>query len=296
MIIVRLSGGIGNQMFQYALGRSLSLRNRVDLLLDSSLYESEQAVVEKRAYSLSPFHITAGFASAEDLLRANSERISRLSLLVGSLTGWRSSKKKFACIKEKSVGFDPLPFRIRQENICLDGYWQTEKYFRDVGEEIRNDFTLRQECSVDGLRLTAEIRNSESVSLHIRRGDYVHNPRTNSYHGLCSLEYYHNAVRLVEGTVRCPSFYVFSDDVAWAREHLAVNHPVTFVSDGMLKDYEELVLMSCCRHNIIANSSFSWWGAWLNRNPGKIVIAPKQWFANRQISSKDIVPERWIKI
>ncbi|MEI8033177.1 MAG: alpha-1,2-fucosyltransferase [Chlorobiaceae bacterium] len=283
-------------MFQYALGRSLSIRNGADLLLDLSLYESEQSILEKRSYALQPFRLKGGDAHEGDIFHCNRNRTTGLSFLIFRLTGRVFSKETYVYIKEKSVGFDPLLLRARHQNICLDGYWQTERYFLDVADEIRGDYTLREECAVDGFPLANDIRNSKSVSLHIRRGDYVHNARTNNYHGLCPLEYYQKAVRLVEEKVVTPSFYVFSDDVAWAKEHLKINHPVTFVSDGKLKDYEELVLMSCCQHNIIANSSFSWWGAWLNKNPGKIVVAPKQWFANRQISSKDIIPDRWIMI
>ena len=136
-----------------------------------------------------------------------------------------------------------------------------------------------------------------AVSLHIRRGDYVSNPVTNNYHGTCSLAYYKKAVLLLKEKIENPSFFIFSDDLLWARENLDFINDMTFIDlDKSIPDHEEMHLMSQCKHNIIANSSFSWWGAWLNENSDKIVIAPKKWFSDNTINTEDLIPAKWMRI
>ena len=145
--------------------------------------------------------------------------------------------------------------------------------------------------------LLSLIRTVNSVSLHIRRGDYVSNPDTNSALGTCSLEYYRHCIEHIASNVENPHFFLFSDDINWVRDNLKIKYPTTVV-DGNSADtnYADLHLMSNCKHNIIANSSFSWWGAWLNNNPDKIIIAPKIWFANSPLTPKEIIPENWLKL
>jgi hypothetical protein len=136
----------------------------------------------------------------------------------------------------------------------------------------------------------------ESVSLHIRRGDFVSNRKTNEIHGVLPLEYYYEAIRLITNQVRNPEFFIFSDDIPWVRENLLVPKKVNFVEHPTSnRDYEDLILMSNCKHHIIANSSFSWWGAWLSQNPVKRVIAPREWY-RIVIDTRDLLPEEWIKL
>jgi len=142
-----------------------------------------------------------------------------------------------------------------------------------------------------------QILAKESISLHIRRGDYVSNVYTNSVHGTCSLDYYQQAVTLLESKLNNPHFFIFSDDLAWAKEHLSFIENVTFVElDVNIPDHDEMFLMSQCLHHIIANSSFSWWGAWLNKNLDKIVIAPKRWFIDETYNTSDLIPDAWIRL
>ena len=133
--------------------------------------------------------------------------------------------------------------------------------------------------------------------MHIRRGDYVSNPTTNKLHGTCSLEYYHNAVDIIAAKVSNPHFFIFSDDHEWARNNFKIDYPLTFVAHNNAgKNYEDMRLMSLCKHHIIANSSFSWWGAWLGSNPKKIVCAPRGWFKDKSLNTNDIIPSDWSRI
>ena len=140
------------------------------------------------------------------------------------------------------------------------------------------------------------ISQTNSVSLHIRRGDYVSNQKTNQTHGTCDLDYYQRCITEIEKEVENPYFFVFSDEIEWVKENLKINHPAEYVDQNTGdKSYEDMRLMSQCKHNVIANSSFSWWGAWLNSYPDKIVFAPKRWFASDKHNTKDLIPEGWKK-
>ena len=178
----------------------------------------------------------------------------------------------------------------------MSGYWQSENYFESNRSILINDFSFRiplNARNADALRL---ISSSNSVSIHIRRGDYLHNANAKATHGLCSLEYYHKAIRLIKATIGKPRFFIFSDDMLWVKAHLEPEEDCIFVDWNFGVDsYNDMRLMSLCKHNIIANSSFSWWGAWLNRNPDKVIIAPKRWFAGK-INDSNIIPSSWIRI
>lgn len=266
MIVTKLSGGLGNQIFQYALGRSLSIKNNADLVLDISHYSTDT----KRKYALSVFNIEAQTSSVE-------------------------YSKTLNTIKESRFSFDPGILDTK-DNTVLDGYWQTEKYFSDIRETILKDIQLKNDLGQESSEILNDINNSNSVSLHVRRGDYVTEAKTNAFHGTCSESYYSEALSKASKSGEIKIF-VFSDDIKWCKENLKFPHPTVYVNEGStIPDYEELILMSKCKHNIIANSSFSWWGAWLNTNTNKIVIAPSKWFNNTKVDTSDVIPETWIKI
>lgn len=135
------------------------------------------------------------------------------------------------------------------------------------------------------------------MSIHVRRGDYINNPETFKLHGVCGLDYYHAAIEYITKRTNTPVFYIFSDDISWAEENIKSKNQMIFVKETPHgKDYFEMYLMSVCKHNIIANSSFSWWGAWLNKSPEKIVIAPKKWMNETSIDTTDLVLKNWIRI
>ena len=136
-----------------------------------------------------------------------------------------------------------------------------------------------------------------SVCIHIRRGDYVEDIITNQFHGVCNLDYYYRSIEYIASKIKNPYFFVFSDDPLWVKQNLILKYPCDYIDQNFgKKDYEDMRVISKCKHNIIANSSFSWWGAWLNINPNKIVIAPKNWFKSKAINTKDLIPESWFKI
>jgi hypothetical protein len=198
-------------------------------------------------------------------------------------------------IIEKNYNFDPDILNLKN-NVYLDGYWQSDKYFSDIETIIRNDFSFRDEPTETNRRMLDHISSCESVSVHIRRGDYVTLPEANAFHGLCSLSYYQSAVGLLAGQLEKPVFFVFSDDIAWAKENLTFGFKAHFMDhNGPERGDEDLRLMSACHHHIIANSSFSWWGAWLCANPEKIVCAPRKWF-NKDIDTPDNLPASWLKL
>ena len=287
MISVRLEGGLGNQMFQYACGRALALRSGHELLLDTALLHRPE-LTTPRPYGLGVFNLAARLATPEDLAEKLSA-FARLKAMVGHHTSpvWQT-------IREPHFHFAPDLFPAQFQRLALTGYWQSEKYFCDHADVIRRDFSLRPECAARlDAALLERMSSTASVSLHIRRGDYVTNAHTLQYHGVCSLDYYQRAAALVAAQVRAPEFFVFTDDPAWARENLKLDFPQHLVSDGRWQDFEELILMSRCRHHIIANSSFSWWGAWLDPRPDKIVCAPHDWFQNAPHDTRDLLPAAW---
>ncbi len=292
MIVLNLVGGLGNQMFQYAFGRSLAERYGRELKLD--LYDLENAdVYSRRRLGLQVFNTRLDVASKEDVRPFRRWMRTRFGRRLQS-AAWRFlGLRKRNVVMEGEFSEDVL---ASGEGLYLVGYWQSEKYFRENEDVIRREFTLKEEHDVTDFDIARQIRDCISVAVHVRRGDYVTHEAANRLLGTCTPEYYAATVEYISGKVGNPHFFVFSDDIGWAKENIRLDHPVTWVSDGRLKDYEEMVLMSLCKHAIVANSSFSWWGAWLNRNPEKIVIAPKRWFSDPDKNGEDLVPKTWVRI
>lgn len=296
MIIVKLMGGLGNQMFQYAAGRSLAHLHGTELRLDHSFFELSENVATPRQYELHHFNVSGKRSNKYDFWAIVTHR-HRWHILLKAL--WPLLRRDFKSIKiiqERLFDFDPSFFDF-PDNIQLAGYWQSEKYFSDIADIIRKEFTVRSQLTGENQRIANVINSSTAVSLHVRRGDYVSCEKTAAVHGACSLEYYDNAIERIANLVSAPHFFIFSDDIAWVKKHLHLDYPVTIVGHNSSENgCEDLRLMSFCRHHIIANSSFSWWGAWLNPQPDKIVIAPARWFSDTTIDTSDLIPESWIRI
>ncbi len=291
MIIVRLTGGLGNQLFQYAAGRRIALLGGVPLKLDLKAVE-----VSTRGYRLNHYNIVEAIASAAEIRRLAGVGQKGAAARIRRALMNRLHLHKRSVLKERHCQFDPRVSR-RLDKVYLDGYWQSEKYFKDIEDTVRKEFTLKHPTDPAGEAVLAAIRECESVSLHVRRGDYVSNPIYNRFHGVCTAEYYNKAVEQIAAAVEKPCIFVFSDDLDWPRRNLRLNYPTTFVDhNGEDKDYRDMRLMSQCKHHIMANSSFSWWGAWLCTNPDKIVIAPKKWFNDPNMDTSDLMPESWRRI
>lgn len=293
MIIVRLVGGLGNQMFQYAAGRRLAHVHQAELKLDLGWFNEIAASDTRREYELAVFNLQPHFATSEEVakFRKSPSFMSVLNVL-GRLFPFGGQQH----IKEKHFHFDPAILSL-PDNVYLDGYWQSPKYFRDIEETIIKEFTIATEYTEFNKRIAESIARTESVSVHVRRGDYISNPVTSQYHGICTLDYYHAAVETISSRIRAPHFFLFSDDPDWVKKHLSSVHPMTIVDhNGPSRAYEDMRLMSLCKNHIIANSSFSWWGAWLSRSSRKIVIAPRRWFGKDNMNTDDLLPEHWLRM
>ncbi len=295
MIITRLCGGLGNQMFQYAAARRLAEKHRTELKLDLSFFSMElDKDTTPRAYALDIFKTiqTAATPWERFKLYPHSKNRHKNMVLTRLIRFGLIKDRRYA---EKHCNFDPAVLHLTGRTM-LDGYFQSEKYFKDIEEIIRREFTLKSPLSAKAAAIQKQIKETESVSLHVRRGDYITNKAAGQFHGMCYADYYQRAIAIIKEKIKHPHFYIFSDDPKWVKENIHIPNPHTYIADHTDKDYEELILMAHCKHNIIANSSFSWWGAWLNNPPHKIVIAPTRWFTDEKIDTSDLIPKSWTRI
>lgn len=283
MISTRIRGGLGNQLFQYCAGRALALRLGADLSLDLRDYD------KPKAFKVGLDHFNISVVPPVGLPAAKEDGAARAVFKIlrgGGLKTYR----------EGSLGYD-TGFEALGDNTHLKGYWQSERYFQACEAQIRADLQIVTPPSAQNTAMLADIAGCTAVSLHIRRGDYVSNEKYNAAHGTCDLGYYERAAAFVAEQVENPVIFAFSDDPAWVAEHLKLPFEVRYVghNDGDT-NYEDLRLMAACQHHIIANSSFSWWGAWLNPDPDKIVVAPSRWYADPNKQNPDILPKSWLTV
>ena len=290
MIIVKLQGGLGNQMFQYAIARRLSIFHKVPFKFDLNEYQTTDnlSLNTKRSFELDKFFTKGEIATQKEI-----EKFKIRKPIVNKVA------KVFnlpVVVNEKSFKFD-VDYLKYSSNSYLNGYWQSELYFIDIKNKIRKEFQLQNPLNGDNAEAVKFISSKLAVSIHIRRGDYISNPITNSFHGVCDLNYYYNAMEFIAQKLPSAHFIIFSDEPEWVKNNLKPTFEYTFIninSNGVAA--EDMRLMGYCKHHIIANSSFSWWGAWLNSCESKIVIAPKKWFKKPEIDTSTIIPLNWIKI
>ena len=281
-VILRLKGGLGNQLFQYAFGRAYAEKYNLELKLDITDYPKQTL----RSYDLSHFNIKETIASDEEVNKAKYP-YGFLSKLI-RLFEQKVLRRYYIGFSSKLVSTPNLKY--------LDGFFQSEKYFISYEEIIRKEFTLKEKMSEAALEISKKISDiAMSVSLHVRRGDFVSSVRNSIFHVECSPLYYKKAMETI--SEKCPDavFCVFSDDIEWVKNNIKGPNMI-YISGGNTKYFEEIILMSLCKHHIIANSSFSWWGAWLNPTSDKMVISPTIWRANDIGNFKDIAPSTWIQI
>lgn len=290
LIIVRLNGGLGNQLFQYAMGRHLSEINQTELKLDISWYEKGI-----RSYELKYFNIKAGLTTTEDTILITkmttrwSDRIDR-NIIQKLKPYYRRNH-----VHEQRTGFDHSILKVH-DNAYLTGYWQSEKYFKPIEVLLRQELQFCETMNEENCLVVQKIQEKNAVSLHVRRGDYVSDSEYQRVFGTCDLTYYKKAIDFISEKIFRPHFFIFSDDPIWVKDNIKMSN-ATFITNNRGKDsYRDMQLMSLCQHNIIANSTFSWWGAWLNPNPDKIVIAPKNWFADTRLHNKDLIVSGWITL
>jgi hypothetical protein len=276
MIVIKLVSGLGNQLFQYAVGRRLSLMHNAELKIDTSFFINQKL----RSYKLSHYNIVADTISSDEVATflacyTSPSLAAKIYRRVEALLPKRY-KRHFR--EDEWWVREPDVFRIRP-SVYLEGYWQHHSYFEGLPPQITEELTLREPYPFEARALLKSVEeDNSSVALHIRRGDYITDVNAQELMGVLPLSYYMKAITYIKSKVQNPTFYIFSDDLRWAAEHLLPEAPMVLVDiAGGKLDYVELDLMSKCRHAVIANSSFSWWGAYLNRNPDKVVVAPAQW-------------------
>ena len=291
MIVVKLMGGLGNQMFQYSLAKSLSIIHNTECKVDLSFLQlNPEGKYTPRQYELNVFEEKIEVISSKEL----EEFLKKYN---SSLKQWLTNRLPSFFPKhllvEKGHGYQSDVFNC-SKNAYLSGFWQSEKYFRQFENELKNSFHFKKEFINDTNEFKQSLSKCNSVSLHVRRGDYISNQFSKEFHGSCSIEYYYSAINIIAQKYNNIKFFVFSDDIEWCKTNLKMNHDCFFIDSG--SQYKDMYLMQLCKHNIIANSSFSWWGAWLNSNAEKTVIAPKKWFINESVNTGDVIPDKWIKI
>lgn len=285
MIIVRIFGGLGNQMFQYALYHVMRTRG-LDTYVDLSWYNNRSC---HNGYELGTlFSVLPRTAQPADINRlAENEN----NILWKVWHRFIRRKDTFYCKYGKdAVRFFPEVFCLDEKYIS--GYWQSEKYFKNCEDDIRKLYSFAPFDDLENNQIAMMAKNTESVSLHVRRGDYLNEPLLK---GICEDRYYEAAMKEIYKKVDKPVFFVFSNDIPWCREHFTQNNIIFINNNTGANSFRDMQLMSLCKHHIIANSSFSWWGAWLGAKNG-ITIAPKKWFNGVTDSEMDIYPQGWVCI
>lgn len=295
MIIAKIEGGLGNQMFQYAFARKLAMQHGVELKLDITSFETEHDpnLFTNRDFELSIFNTEFKIASVAEIEKFNKSKFLKLLDYISLFTPFKSSN---FYLREPHFHFFANA-KNTPANAYVNGFWHSEKYFSDANDAIRSDFKMKAPLSNAVQTLAEQLKNNKSVSIHVRRGDYISIEKNKQIYASCDAAYYSAAIAHIAKEIQDPEFYIFSDDPTWAFEHLKSDWPMCFVNRNIeTKNYEDLFLMSCCKHNIIANSSFSWWAAWLNSNTDKLIIAPAKWYADDSKNTTDLIPASWIKL
>lgn len=279
MKIVKLKGGLGNQMFEYAFGKVI----QADAYEISFFYEQKfHPELTQRDYELDFFKLQLDFIDTKEIKKL-CKKNKFLSFL--------GIKNHLPLIQENPISiYNP---KLLQYNEGLfDGYFQCAQYYENIRDKLLKDFVPNKKPNQQNEKMLKKFKTTNSISLHVRRGDYV---KLQHYHGLCDIDYYKKAIEFIASKVSNPHFFLFSDDIPWVEENLKIDFPYTIIDYNQGSDSPwDMWLMKNCYHNIIANSSFSWWGAWLNENPDKIVIAPQVWMANGR--KTDIIPINWVRI
>jgi hypothetical protein len=287
MIVSKIEGGLGNQMFQYASARALSIKYGSPLKLDLTWFDKQHL---HNGYELNKFNIKAEIASIDDIKLFGGNANNLIKAFKNRL-GIHNSRYILEPNYHYYVGFESL-----SPPVYLHGYWQSYKYFDQYMEKIRSELTPVLELSKESQLIAQDLADVNSVSIHIRRGDYVSDKKINAVHGVLDLTYYFKAINFLVEKLKYPHFYIFSDDPLWVKENLNLKFPTSYISHNIgERSFEDMQLMRLCKHNIIANSSFSWWGAWLNEDDKKTVIAPANWFKNSKPTT-DLLPANWITI
>jgi len=281
VITTRLFGGAGNQLFQYASARALADHVVCDLALDTRYVAGSDDRGDCFA------HFQHARLRRDVDLPPSKEHAMRYAM-------WRTLGTNPRFHRERGLGFDPGFFNL-QSGTYLHGYWQSERYFSDIQNQLRDDLAFTTPLDNANAGMAQQIADApNAIAVHVRRGDYV---AIGSY-AACTPEYYRGGTTYISDQLNAPlTCFVFSNDPQWASDNLALGHETIIVDiNDETTGHFDMHLMSLCDHNVIANSTFSWWGAWLNDHSDKIVVAPKAWFAKNKLSNPDLLPPSWIQL
>lgn len=299
MICVNIIGGLGNQMFQYAFGRAVAKESGLKVVFIDDMFTG--------------YRITHNGSELEPAFALSLERCSRqqLSMILGRVRSLpivrrAANQRLFRRLMAETFRHEDdlqitggIPRINSAKDYYLQGYWQKIQYVDSVRYEILNDFTFAQPLSGLNLSLATQMAASESVSLHVRRGDYVASPKAQLKHGVLPLEYYIQAIKCIMAKSESVDLkiFAFSDDMEWVARNLKPHVPELILVEGNTGQaaHIDMHLMSLCKHHIICNSTFSWWGAWLGYAGRGMVVAPKQWFADGADSSA-LMPSHWVRL
>lgn len=281
-------------MFQYAFGKALAIKNNTELTLSTSYLQSKlpfKRWTTPMQYELDIFRLKANLE--ENIFSNKLYPFAKMEHLLRE----KMNDSKMNVVKETQFHFQPALLDA-PDNSFVKGNFQSEKYFESIESVIRDEFKFTKQLDLENLKWKNEILNSNSVSIHIRRGDYISLKQNANKFAQIPLSYYQSAITYISQNLPSSVFFVFSDDIKWVKENLISDAPLHFIENNNTPQtsHFDMQLMSLCKHNIICNSTFSWWSAWLNNNPQKMVIAPQNWFADISINSQDIIPDEWIKL
>lgn len=290
MVRVILSGGLGNQMFEYAAGRALSMRYDTDLFVDLYLLQKKTKATI-RSYELSVFNIEAPISQSI---------LNKIAIKVFGAIRSKSIRysflDKFGIFRDEKAQYYDTKFENLPKDTTLFGYFQNENYFKEISRQLKVDFTFKTPLTGKNDKIRHKIEQENSVSIHIRRGDYIN---TNTNLPILDLSYYKKAIEYIISEIDNPYFFIFSDGIEWVKINLDLSNLNHEFIDWNKNEhsYIDMQLMSLCKNNIIANSSFSWWAGWLNNNPDKMVIAPRKWYkGDTGIYPDGFLPKEWITL
>lgn len=287
-MIIRISGGIGNQMFQYAFKQQLDYIANCKNTIDIRFFENRNV---HNGYELNKV-----FDIDDETYDGSIKAPSEVHPII--YRGLYRIGKRFYVTKkyamEVLIDYYEKYKSFSGEKYYLDGYWQSEEYFKDVKDEVRESFIFPQFCEESNINLCKRICQENAIALHVRRGDFL---ESSKFVCLGKTDYYQQAIKYISDKVNSPIFVVLSDDIDWCRNNLHLNEGSIYVDwNKNDKSFRDMQIMSICSHCIIANSSFSWWGAWLNKNPDKIIVAPYKFYKGNTRNEEHLIPKEWIKI
>lgn len=295
-VTVSLYGGLGNQLFQYATARSLAIRLQAELALDLAWFNivNKMPDVTPRKFALAPFNIQGILQNEGAALFMTGNRIQRLAKKILQLI--RPSITNINLIQEGKLTFDPHIFSLHG-SLWLKGHWGSFKYYQNIRPLLQHEIATPGQLNPKSAELISAISESDAIAIHIRRGDYVTNKRAAKRHCLCDMEYYRAGLQIAAQGLKNPHCYIFSDDTEWVRDNFKIAVPMTIVDiNGPDDAHQDLWLMAACKRFIIANSSFSWWAAWLSKAKDKLVVCPKKWAVRANHDTQNLIPADWIQI